>query len=346
MYEMIIPLGIAIFVIIAFFKTIRIVPQRSAFVVERLGKYSRTLHAGIHILVPFLDVVAYRRSLKEEAIDVPQQSCITKDNVSIDVDGIIYMQVVDAERSSYGIADYRFAVVQLAQTTMRSIFGTFDLDQTFEARETINARVVQAIDEASDPWGVKVTRYEVKDIIPPQNIIAAMEKQMRAERDKRAQIAESEGRRQSEINLAEGRRQAMIAESEGEKQRRINEAEGRAQEIERVAEATARGIAKIAMAIAKPAGTEAVNLRLAEQYITEFGNLAKKNNTLILPANLSDIGGFIATAQAVLKSGEAFGEDAAAGDERDARSGDHRRRGAADPKDPIRWDLPKPTQDE
>ncbi|PID73493.1 MAG: paraslipin [Desulfobacterales bacterium] len=297
-----IAIGIALFVIIAFFKTIRVVPQRTAFVVERLGKYSRTLHAGLHILVPFLDRVAYRRSLKEEAMDVPQQSCITKDNVSIGVDGVLYMQVVDAEKSAYGIDDYQYAAIQLAQTTMRSIFGTFDLDETFEAREVINSKVVQVVDDASDPWGVKVTRYEIKDIEPPKSIISAMEKQMRAERDKRAEIAESEGERQAEINRAEGRRQAMIAESEGEKQRRINEAEGRAAEIERVAEATARGLAIVAKAIRHDGGPEAVNLRVAEQFIKEFGNLAKANNTMIIPAELGNVAGFIGSVQQVLQN--------------------------------------------
>ncbi|GBC61180.1 paraslipin [Desulfonema ishimotonii] len=336
MPEMIV-IGFALFVIITFFKTIRIVPQRAAFVVERLGKYSRTLEAGLHILVPFLDKIAYKRSLKEEAIDVPQQTCITKDNVSIAVDGILYIQVVDSNKTAYGIADYKFATVQLAQTTMRSIFGTFDLDQTFEARETINARVVNAIDEASDPWGVKVTRYEVKDIIPPKNIIEAMEKQMRAERDKRAEIAESEGKRQAEINRAEGKRQAMISESEGEKQRRINEAEGRAAEIERVAEATARGLVKIALAINKEGGREAVNLRLAEQYIGEFGNLARQSNTMIIPANLSDVGGFIAAAQEVL--------DTVRGKAASAPGKGGKMIGKAE-KPPVppdaKWDLPQP----
>jgi regulator of protease activity HflC (stomatin/prohibitin superfamily) len=293
-------LGIAVLAIIAFFKTVRIVPQRMTFVIERLGKYSRTLEAGFHVLVPFLDRVAYKRSLKEEAIDVPQQTCITKDNVSVGVDGILYLQVMDSKKSAYGIDDYKFAVAQLAQTTMRSIFGTFDLDTTFEARDVINAKVVQAVDEASDPWGVKVTRYEVKDIVPPQSIIEAMEQQMKAERRKRAEIAESEGQRQAEINRAEGRRQSMIAESEGEKQKRINEAEGLASEIERVAEATARGIAKVAMAIEREGGRDAVNLRVADQYINAFEKLAKTNNTMIVPANLADITGMVATVSKVL----------------------------------------------
>jgi len=296
----IIGIGLVVLVLVAFFKTVRIVPQRVAYVIERLGKYSRTLNAGFHILIPFLDRVAYKRSLKEEALDVAQQTCITKDNVSIDVDGILYLQVIDAQKSAYGIEDYKYAVAQLAQTTMRSVFGTFDLDGTFEARDTINTKVVQAVDEASDPWGVKVTRYEIKDIIPPQSIIEAMEKQMRAERDKRAAIAESEGDKQAEINRAEGKRQAMIAESEGEKQKRINEAEGRAAEIEKVATATARGLVNIATAIKKEGGEDAVNLRIAEQYITEFGKLAKEGNTLIIPASLSDVSGVVATAGRVI----------------------------------------------
>jgi len=293
-------IGLVVLILVAFFKTIRIVPQRVAFVVERLGKYNRTLDAGFHILIPFLDRVAYKRSLKEEALDVAQQTCITKDNVSIDVDGILYLQVIDAQKSAYGIEDYKYAVAQLAQTTMRSVFGTFDLDGTFEARDNINTKVVQAVDEASDPWGVKVTRYEIKDIIPPQSIIEAMEKQMRAERDKRAAIAESEGDKQAEINRAEGKRQAMIAESEGEKQKRINEAEGRAAEIEKVATATAHGLASIATAIQKEGGHDAVNLRIAEQYVAEFGKLAKESNTLIIPASLSDVSGVVATAGRVL----------------------------------------------
>ncbi len=293
-------IGLAVLVVVAFAKTIRIVPQRMAYVIERLGKYSRTLEAGFHILIPFFDRVAYKRSLKEEALDVAQQTCITKDNVSIDVDGILYLQVIDAQKSAYGIEDYKYAVAQLAQTTMRSVFGTFDLDGTFEARDIINTKVVYAVDEASDPWGVKVTRYEIKDIIPPQSIIEAMEKQMRAERDKRATIAESEGDKQSEINRADGKRQAMIAESEGEKQKRINEAEGRAAEIEKVATATATGLTSIAAAIEQEGGADAVNLRIAEQYISEFGKLAKESNTLIIPSSLSDVSGFVATAGKVI----------------------------------------------
>jgi len=292
---------VAVAAIVIFAKTIRIVPQKQAFIVERLGKYSKTLDAGFHILVPFVDKVSYKHTLKEQAVDVPPQSCITRDNIAVEVDGILYMQVGDPKRASYGIDHYQFAATQLAQTTMRSVMGKMDLDKTFEERETINSVIVDAVDKASDPWGVKVTRYEVKNILPPQSIKDAMEKQMRAEREKRATIAESEGDRQAKINRAEGDRQEMIARSEGEKQKRINEADGRAFEIEKVAEATAAGVRKIASAIMDEGGTQAVNLRVAEQYLKEFGKLAKTNNTLIIPSNLSDIAGMIATATTVIK---------------------------------------------
>ncbi|MFQ5751884.1 MAG: SPFH domain-containing protein, partial [bacterium] len=277
------------------------VPQKSAFIVERLGKYSGTLDAGLHILVPFLDKVAYKLTLKEQATDVPPQSCITKDNIAVEVDGILYLQVIDPKRASYGINNYQFASTQLAQTTMRSIIGKLELDKTFEERDVINSTIVDAVDKASDPWGVKVTRYEVKNIVPPQSIKDAMEKQMRAVREKRALIAESEGDKQAKINRAEGDKQELIARSEGEKQRRINEAEGRAAEIEKVAEATAKGIREIASAINEKGGINAVNLRVAEQYINEFGNLAKTNNSVIIPSNLSDVSGMIATAMSVIK---------------------------------------------
>ncbi|MHC4426860.1 MAG: SPFH domain-containing protein, partial [Planctomycetota bacterium] len=282
--------------LIVFFKTIRIVPQKQAYIVERLGKYTSTLVAGFHILVPFLDKVAYRHTLKEQAVDVQPQACITKDNIAVEVDGILYMQVVDPKKASYGINNYQFASAQLAQTTMRSVMGKLELDKTFEERETINSAIVDAVDKASDPWGVKVTRYEVKNILPPQSIKDAMEKQMRAEREKRATIAESEGDRQAKINRAEGDRQEMIARSEGEKQKRINEAEGRAVEILKVAEATADGIRQIASAINERGGVNAVNLRIAEQYLNEFGKLAKTNNSIIIPSNLSDIAGMIKAA--------------------------------------------------
>jgi len=274
--------------------------------VERLGKYYATLEAGFHILIPFLDKVPahYKHTLKEQAVDVPPQQCITKDNIAVEVDGILYMQVVDAKKASYGIDNYRFASTQLAQTTMRSVIGTLELDKTFEERETINHAIVDAVDKASDPWGVKVTRYEVKNIVPPQSIKDAMEKQMRAVREKRALIAESEGDRQAKINRADGDRQEMIARSEGDKQRRINEADGRAAEIRTVAVATAEGISKIASAINEEGGAKAVNLRIAEQYLGEFGKLAQTNNTMIIPSNLADIAGVIKTVSSVLKDTE------------------------------------------
>jgi len=294
-------IGVIVFALIVFFKTIRVVPQKMAFIVERLGKYSTTLEAGFHILIPFLDKVSYKHTLKEQAVDVPPQACITKDNIAVEVDGILYMQVVDPKKASYGIDNYRFAATQLAQTTMRSVMGKLDLDKTFEERETINSVIVDAVDKASDPWGVKVTRYEVKNILPPQSIKDAMEKQMRAEREKRANIAESEGDRQAKINRAEGFKKEMIAKSEGEKQKRINEAEGRAVEIQKIAEATAKGIREIASAINEKGGTNAVNLRIAEQYLNEFGKLAKTNNSIIIPSDLSDIAGMIKAAVSVIK---------------------------------------------
>ena len=299
---------VAFVALIIFFKTIRIVPQKMAFIVQRLGKYSTTLEAGFHILVPFLDKVAYKHTLKEQAVDVPPQDCITKDNIVVEVDGILYMQVVDPKRASYGIDNYKFASSQLAQTTMRSVMGKLDLDKTFEERESINSAIVDAVDKASDPWGVKVTRYEVKNITPPASIKDAMEKHMRAEREKRATIAESEGDRQAKINRAEGEKREMIAKSEGEKQRRINEAEGRAVEIQRVAEATAKGIREIAAAINEKGGINAVNLRVAEQYLHEFGKLAKTNNSIIIPSNLSDIAGMIKAAASVIKGGSEITE--------------------------------------
>ena len=293
--------ALVILALVIFFKTVRIVPQKSAFIIERLGKYTTTLVAGFHVLVPFLDKVSYKHTLKEQAVDVLPQVCITKDNISVEVDGILYMQVVDPKKASYGINNYAFASSQLAQTTMRSVIGKLDLDKTFEERETVNSAIVAAVDKASAPWGVKVTRYEVKNITPPQSIKDAMEKQMRAEREKRATIAESEGDRQAKINRAEGERQRMIAQSEGEKQKRINEAEGRAIEIQRVADATANGIRAIALAINEKGGLNAVNLRIAEQYLTEFGKLAKTNNSIIIPSNLADIAGMIASAATVIK---------------------------------------------
>ena len=297
----IILIGLALFALFFFVSMIKIVPQREAIIIERFGKYKETLLAGFHLIVPFVDRVAYRHTLKEQAIDVESQQCITQDNIAVEVDGILYLQVMDAQRASYGIDNYKFASTQIAQTTMRSVIGKMQLDKTFEERDTINVAIVEAVDKASDPWGVKVTRYEVKNIIPPQSIKDAMEKQMRAEREKRAIIAESEGDKQAKINIAAGVRQEMIATSEGEMQKRINEAEGKGQEIERVASATAIGINKIALAINEDGGKDAVNLRVAEQYIKEFGNLAQKNNTMIIPSNMADIASLIATSMAVIK---------------------------------------------
>jgi regulator of protease activity HflC (stomatin/prohibitin superfamily) len=299
-FGLIVAVGIVIFLVVAIIKTARIVPQKSAFIIERLGKYANTLDAGFHILVPFLDRVAYKHSLKEVAVDVESQTCITKDNISVEVDGVLYMQVIDPVKASYGIDNYMFASSQLAQTTMRSEIGKLDLDRTFEEREAINSAIIQAVDKASDPWGIKITRYEIKNITPPKSVKDALEKQMRAEREKRAAIAESEGERQAKINVAEGDKQEAIAKSEGEKQKRINEAEGRAKEIMLVAKATSEGIKMIASSIDQPGGSEAVNLRVAEQYIKEFGNLAKINNTMIIPQSLSDVSGWIATATSVI----------------------------------------------
>lgn len=296
----IIYLGLIIFAFVIFLSTVKIVPQRSAFIVERFGKYQKTLLAGFHIIIPIVDKVAYKHTLKEQVIDVSAQTCITKDNISVEVDGVLYLQVVEPKNASYGIDNYHFASIQLAQTTMRSIIGKLELDKTFEERDTINAIIVEAVDKASDPWGVKVARYEIKNIAPPQSIKDAMEKQMRATREKRAIIATSEGEMQAKINQAEGDKQELIARSEGEKMKRINEAEGKGREIERIAQATAEGVRLIALAIQEKGGKDAVNLRVAEQYIGEFGKLAKTNNTIILPSDLSDIAGLVATATSVL----------------------------------------------
>ncbi|MFT5233593.1 MAG: regulator of protease activity HflC (stomatin/prohibitin superfamily) [Candidatus Krumholzibacteriia bacterium] len=293
--------GIAILIIVTLINTARIVPQKSAFVVERLGKYTRTLKAGFHILTPFMDRVAYRHSLKEVVVDVPPQMCITRDNIAVEVDGVLYLQVIDPVKASYGIENFLFASTQLSQTTMRSEIGKLELDRTFEERDAINGAIITAVDKASDPWGVKITRYEIKNINPPKTVRDALEKQMRAEREKRATIYKSEGERQSLINVAEGDKEAAIRSSEGEKLKRINEAQGRAQEIELVAEATAEGIRKIAQAIQAPGGADAVNLRVAEQYIGEFGKLAKEGNTMIIPSNLSDVGSMVASVSSLIK---------------------------------------------
>jgi regulator of protease activity HflC (stomatin/prohibitin superfamily) len=293
--------AVVILVLIVIARTAIVVPQQSAYVVEYLGKYRKTVQAGFHILVPFVEKVAYKHSLKEIATDIPEQICITRDNVQVGVDGVLYLKVLDAHRASYGIANYSFAIQQLAQTTLRSEIGKIDLDRTFEERATINLQVVQELDKASEPWGVKVLRYEIKNINPPRDVLSAMEKQMRAEREKRAVILTSEGERDAQINRAEGEKQRVIKESEANKQQQINEAEGEAEAILAVAIATAEGLRKVAESINSPGGNGAMQLRVAEQYVAEFGKLAKAGNTLVLPANLSDIGSMIALATSVIK---------------------------------------------
>ena len=296
-----IALFIAFVVVYTILKCVRIVPQKQAFIVERLGKYHCTLDAGLHLLVPIIDRVSYKHTLKEQALDVPPQQCITKDNISVEVDGILYLMVMDPAKASYGIGNYLFATTQLAQTTMRSEMGKLELDRSFEERTQINGAIVEAVDKASEPWGIKVTRYEIKNITPPQTIRDAMEKQMRAEREKRALIAESEGDRQAKINRAEGDKQEAIAKSEGEKMKRVNEAGGRAQEILLVAEAQASGIRQVASAINEQGGMNAVNMQLAQQYLTEFGKMAKVNNTMIIPSDLANVAGILKAATSVIK---------------------------------------------
>jgi regulator of protease activity HflC (stomatin/prohibitin superfamily) len=292
----------ALVVLFVVYKTAVVVPQQSAFVVERLGRYNATLNAGFHILVPFVDVIRYRHSLKEMAVDIPAQVCITRDNVQVGVDGILYLKILNAERASYGISDYIFAISQLAQTTLRSEVGKIDLDRTFEERTTINTAVVGELDKASEAWGVKVLRYEIKNIQPPADILAAMEKQMRAEREKRAVILASEGQRDAAINTAEGEKQQVIKASEAERQRHINEADGQAAAIRAVASATAQGIREVASAIRTDGGMEAVQLRVAEQYVAQFGGIARTTNTVVVPANVSDVAGMIAAAMKVFSA--------------------------------------------
>ena len=291
---------LALLVVFVVARTAIVVPQQNAFVVERLGKYRTTLGAGFHILVPFMDVIRYRHSLKEVAIDIAEQICITRDNVQVHVDGVIYMQVLNPERASYGVTDYLFAISQLAQTTLRSEIGKIDLDRTFEERSTINAAVVGELDKATESWGVKVLRYEIKNITPPHDVLAAMEKQMRAEREKRAVVLTSEGARDAAINQAEGDKQQTIKASEAKKQQQINEAEGAAAAILAIATATAEGIRKVAEMIKLPGGYEAVQLRVAEQYINRFGELAKAGNTVILPANVADVASMMTVAMNVI----------------------------------------------
>jgi regulator of protease activity HflC (stomatin/prohibitin superfamily) len=296
---LIVLLVIAVFVLFVVFKTAVVVPQQSAYVVERLGRYHATLNAGFHLLVPFIDVIRYRHSLKETAWDIAAQVCITRDNVQVGVDGILYLKVLNPERASYGISDYLFAITQLAQTTLRSEVGKIDLDRTFEERGTINTQVVSELDKASEAWGVKVLRYEIKNITPPQDVLAAMEKQMRAEREKRAVILTSEGQRDAAINNAEGAKQQVIKASEASRQQQINEAEGQAQAILAIASATSEGIRRVAEAIRTDGGMEAVQLRVAEQYVEQFGNLAKSTTSVIVPASVSDVAGMIAAAMKV-----------------------------------------------
>lgn len=292
---------LAVLVLVVIAKTAVVVPQQSAYVVERLGKYAATLDAGFHILVPFIDRIRYKHSLKETAIDIPEQVCITRDNVQVSVDGILYLKVLNPQRASYGISDYNFALIQLGQTTLRSEIGKIELDRTFEERTNINIQVVNELDKASDPWGVKVLRYEIKNITPPKGVLDAMEKQMRAEREKRAVILTSEGERDAAINQAEGEKQQVIKASEAKKQQQINEADGAAAAILAIAQATAQGLRKVAETIQMPGGQEAVQLRVAEQYITKFGELAKASNTLILPATVSDVGSMIAVAMNAMR---------------------------------------------
>jgi regulator of protease activity HflC (stomatin/prohibitin superfamily) len=299
---------IALLAIIVIAKTAVVVPQQSAYVVENLGRYSRTIQAGFHILVPFIERIAYKHNLKEEAMDIPEQVCITRDNVQVGVDGVLYMQVLDASKASYGITNYRFAIIQLAQTTLRSEIGKIELDRTFEERAAINANVVAELDKASAPWGVKVLRYEIKNINPPKDVLSAMEKQMRAEREKRAVVLASEGERDAKINQAEGEKQRVIKESEAAKQQQINEAEGEAAAILAVANATAAGLRQVGESIAGRGGVEAMQLRVAEEYVKQFGTLANEAaSTLVVPANLTDIASMIALATSVVKSQKAAG---------------------------------------
>jgi len=302
---LIVTLALAALAIYTIYRSAIVVPQQNAFVVERLGRFSSSLNPGFHILIPFIDRVAYRHSLKEHAIDIPEQVCITRDNVQVGVDGVLYMQVLDPKLASYGIGNYIFGITQLSQTTLRSEMGKIDLDRTFEERSLINASVVQEVDKASDAWGVKVLRYEIKNITPPDDVLSAMEKQMRAEREKRAVVLTSEGERDARINEAEGAKQQVIKQSEAVKLQRINEAEGEAEAIKAVARATAEGLRQIADALQTQGGLDAMQLRIAEQYITEFGKLAKQGNTFVVPASLGDIGGMIALAKGMLADGAA-----------------------------------------
>ncbi len=292
---------IALMVVVVLFNTATVVPQQSAYVVESVGRYSRTLQAGFHILVPFVERVAYRHSLKEQAVDVAEQVCITKDNVQVAVDAVLYMQVLDPHLASYGITNYSFAISQLAQTTLRSEIGKIELDRTFEARGTINANVVAELDKASVAWGVKVMRYEIKNITPPKDVLSAMEKQMRAEREKRAVVLTSERERDAKINQAEGDKQRVIKASEATKQQQINEAEGQAAAILAIATATANGLRQVGTALCDRGGIEAMQLRIGEEYVRQFGKLAKESTTLIVPGQLSDLASVVAMATSIVR---------------------------------------------
>ena len=293
--------AIVVLVVVVLFKTAVIVPQQSAYVIERLGRYSRTLQAGFHILLPFLDSVAYKHTLKEQAVDISEQLCITRDNVQVGVDGVLYLQVLEPRQASYGITNYIFAISQLAQTTLRSEVGKIDLDRTFEERSSINRLIVNELDQASAPWGVKVLRYEIRNINPPTDVLNAMEKQMRAEREKRAVILSSEGERDAKINEAEGEKQRVIKESEATRTQQINEAQGEAEAILAVATASAEGITRIGQSVSGDGGMDAMRLRVAEQYIAQFGQIAKEGNTLVVPANLSDLSSMLALASTIVK---------------------------------------------
>lgn len=298
---------LVLFVLILLLMSLKIVPQQNAYIVERLGKFQAVLQPGFTVIVPFIDRLAYKHSLKERALDIPEQICITRDNVQVSVDGVLFFQVIDPQRASYGIADYTFAVIQLAQTTMRSEIGKIDLDKTFEERSSINLEVVRAIDEAAIAWGVKVLRYEIKNITPPQSVLIAMEKQMQAEREKRAKILQSEGERQSQVNLAEGQKQRVVLESEGKRLEQINAAQGEAEAILSVAKATAEGIRVVAEAIHQQGGHEAMQLRVAENLVEQFGKLAKTNNTMILPANFADLGAIVTASMNVIRQQDKVG---------------------------------------
>ena len=297
---------IALFIMVAaiifIIKALKVVPQQNSWVVERLGRFHAALLPGLNIVIPFIDRVAYKHMLKEVPLDVPSQICITKDNTQLQVDGILYFQVTDPKLASYGTSNYVMAITQLAQTTLRSVIGKMELDKTFEERDDINRAVVAALDEAATSWGVKVLRYEIKDLTPPKEILHAMQAQITAEREKRALIAASEGRKQEQINIATGEREAFIQRSEGEKQAAINTAQGQAEAIKAVAAATAQAIQQVAQAIQSPGGMDAVNLKVAEKYVEAFGNVAKEGNTLILPGNLADMGAMVATAMSIVKA--------------------------------------------